>query len=85
MSTITAAEVKQKGVSVFDAAMGETGEVMITVRGKGRYVVMTTEKYGRLREAELAEAVNEARADYQAGRIADDTIKGHLRRLRDEV
>ena len=85
MSTITAAEIKRKGVSAFGTALEETGEAVITVRGKGRYVVMTTDKYDRLRESELAEAVREARADYKAGRIADDTIKGHMRRLRDEV
>ena len=85
MSTITAAEVKRKGVSAFGTALEATGEAIITVRGKGRYVVMTTDKYGKLRESELAEAVREARADYKAGRVADDTIKGHMRRLRNEV
>jgi len=85
MSTITAAEIKKKGVSVFCAALDETGEAVITVRGKGRYVVMTTAQYGKLRELELADAVREARADYKMGRIADDTVKGHMRRLRDEV
>lgn len=85
MSTITAAEVKRRGVSAFGTALKETGEAMITVRGKGCYVVMTADKYGKLRESELAEAVREARADYKAGRIADDSIAGHMRRLRDEV
>ena len=35
----------------------------------------------RLREAELDQAVREARADYAAGRIADDSIEAHLKRL----
>ena len=46
---------------------------------------MTTDTYDKLRESELAEAVREARADYKACRIADDTVKGHIRRLRNEV
>jgi hypothetical protein len=85
MSTITASDIKRKGISAFGAALAETGAATISVRGRGRYVVMTMDKYGKLRESELAEAVREARADYKAGRIADNTIKGHIRRLRDEV
>jgi PHD/YefM family antitoxin component YafN of YafNO toxin-antitoxin module len=85
MSTITAAELKKHGVSALEPAFGEDGEAVITVRGKQRYVVMTMETYDRLRETELAEAVREARADYQAGRIADRSIKGHIKRLSDEV
>jgi len=37
--------------------------------------------YARLREAELDQAVREARADYAAGRIADDSIEAHLKRI----
>jgi PHD/YefM family antitoxin component YafN of YafNO toxin-antitoxin module len=85
MGTITASDIKRRGVSAFGSALKETGEATISVRGKERYVVMTMDQYGKLRESELAEAVREARADYAAGRVADDTIKGHMRRLRDEV
>ena len=85
MSTLTAVELKRRGVSALAPALRENGEAMITVRGKGRYVVMTVEKYGALRELELAEAVREARADYNAGRIADTTIRGHIRRIHPEV
>ena len=33
-------------------------------------------------ESELAQAVREARADYQAGRVDDKSIDGHIKRLR---
>jgi PHD/YefM family antitoxin component YafN of YafNO toxin-antitoxin module len=85
MGAISANELKKRGVSALAPALEEDGEAVITVRGKSRYVVMTIEKYNRVREAELAEAVREARADYKAGRVADDTVEGHMRRLRDEV
>lgn len=81
MSTVTAVELKQRGVSALDPALTENDEVIITVRGKGRYVVMKMETYARLREAELDQAVLEARADYAAGCIADDSIEAHLKRL----
>ena len=85
MSTIAADEIKKRGVSVLKNALSEEGEAVITVRGKSEYVVMTMEKYGALREMELAQAVHEAQADYEAGRILDKSIDDHMRRLDDEV
>ena len=85
MSTLSAAEIKRRGVAAFPAVLRQDGEAVITVHGKNRYVVMTVEKYDALRELELIGAVREARADYHAGRIADTSIKGHIRRIQDEL
>ncbi|OGV68952.1 MAG: hypothetical protein A2283_16930 [Lentisphaerae bacterium RIFOXYA12_FULL_48_11] len=85
MSTLTAAELKRGGVSALTPALDKEGEVIITVHGKARFVVMTAEKYDTLRELELSEAVREARADYNAGRIADNTVTKHLKRITDEI
>ncbi len=82
MSIISAGELKRRGVTAFSPALAEDDEVMITVRGKCQYVVMKADRYARLREAELDRALNEARADYAAGRIADDSVTGHLKRIR---
>jgi len=81
MSTVAAVELKRRGVSALAPALADDDEAIITVRGKSRYVVMRTETYARLREAELDQAVREARADYAAGRIADDSIEAHLKRI----
>jgi len=43
---------------------------------------MKADRYASLREAELDHALHEARADYAAGRIADDSVAGHLKRIR---
>ena len=85
MSTITAAEIKRKGVSALGDLIADEGEAVITVRGKEKYVVMTMDAYNHLREAELVQAVHEAREDYEAGRIADDTVEAHIQRLKNEV
>jgi len=85
MSTITAEEIKRRGVSALAPMLDEEGEAVITVRGKRRYVVMTIQAYNQLRDAELAQAVHETKADFAAGRIADDSIEGHMRRIRNEV
>lgn len=85
MSAIVAGEIKKRGVSAFASALEEDGEAVITVHGKIRYVVMTMEKYSEFRESELTQAVREARADYETGRIADKTVEGHMRRLDNEI
>ena len=85
MSTIAAAEIKKHGVSALAPALEADGEALITVRGQERYVVMTVAKYNDLHEAELAQAVRETRANYEAGRVDDRTIDDHMRRLDNEV
>lgn len=85
MGAVSAAEIKRHGVSILSPALEAEGEAIITVRGKATYVVMTMEKYGEIRESELAHAVREARTDYEDGRIADKTVEDHMRRLDNEV
>ena len=85
MNTITAGDIKRRGISALNETLESQGEAVITVRGKERYVVMTMASYNSLHEAELAQAVRETRADYKAGRITDRSVKGHIRRLADEI
>lgn len=85
MSAVVAGEIKKRGVSALAAALADDEEAIITVRGKSRYVVMTIQKYNELRESELTQAVREARADYEAGRISDTSVEGHMRRLDHDV
>ena len=50
MSSVTANELKTKGISAVESRLENDDEVLISVHGKDRYVVMTLEKYDRLRE-----------------------------------
>lgn len=81
MSTISAVELKRGGVSALEPALAADGEAIITVRGKSKYVVISMDTYARLREADLDQAIREARADYAAGRVADKSIASHMKRL----
>lgn len=40
MNTITANQLKTKGVSVIESKLADERELVITVRGKEKYVVM---------------------------------------------
>ncbi len=85
MNAVVAGDIKKRGVSAFASALEEDDEAVISVRGESRYVVMTMQKYNELRESELCQAVREARADYDAGRIADRSVKDHMQRLDNDV
>jgi hypothetical protein len=83
MTTLTANELKTRGVSAVEEALQQSEELMISVRGQSRYVIMDIEKYNRLRELELAAAVAETKADYAAGRYTTETIAEHLQKVTD--
>jgi len=85
MNAVTANELKIRGISVVEDLLETEEEVIISVRGVDKYVVMGLEKYARIRESELDIAVREARADYEAGRTITESVDDHLKRVIDEI
>lgn len=85
MNSITANELKTRGVSAFEDQLKSAEEVFISVRGQEKYVVMSVEKFAKLREFELSQAVMEARADYEAGRVVRESVDDHLKRVSDAL
>jgi len=81
MSTITANELKTRGVASIDAALKEQDEVTISVRGRERYVVMDMEAYNRLRVCELDAALYQARREIAEGQGIEESVDEHLLRL----
>jgi PHD/YefM family antitoxin component YafN of YafNO toxin-antitoxin module len=82
MKAITANELKTKGVASIDAALAEQEEVIISVRGKERYVVMDMETYNRLRVCELEAALYQAKREIAEGKGIEESVDEHLERLR---
>jgi len=85
MISLKANELKTRGISAVEDLLRTEEEVIISVRGVDKYVVMGLEKYARIRESELDMAVQEARADYEAGRINSESIEEHMNRMTDEL
>lgn len=85
MTAITANDLKKQGVSALDPLLKEESEVVITVRGKGRYVVMDMDAYNHFRECELETALLESRQDLEAGRFAVEGVADHIRRVADAL
>ena len=61
--SISANELKTKGVSIIESNLDDADELIITVRGKERFVVIDMEHYNYLRECELQAALHQAKAD----------------------
>lgn len=80
-NTITANDLKLGGVSALEPILSQGLEAVITVHGKNTYVVLSNEKYNRLRECELAIALSECEADVSAGRYHEDSVEDHLNRI----
>lgn len=78
---ITANELKTKGVTVLDAETSDGSEVIITVRGKSKYVVLPIEKYNYLRECELDTALMETRKDIKNGKFLKESVEKHIKRI----
>lgn len=85
MGALAANDLKTKGISAVEARLKVDEEVVISVRGQDRYVIMDLEKYNKLREYELAMAVQEAKAAVAEGRSVTESVAEHMRRISDDV
>jgi prevent-host-death family protein len=79
--TITANELKTKGVTILNDETADGTEVIITVRGKNKFVVLPIEKYNYLRECELEAALLESKRDIKEGKFIKETVEKHIKRI----
>lgn len=78
MTIITANDLKTKGISDIERILQNAQEVVISVRGKPRYVVMDIAHYEFLRECEIAATWAQAREDVAAGRYRQESADEHM-------
>lgn len=79
--TITANELKTKGVSILRDAASEENEVIITVRGINKFVILPIEKYNYLRECELEAALVDIKKDFKEGNFIKGSVEKHIKRI----
>ena len=81
MTTISANDLKVKGVKAIEEALATQPEAAVSVRGQIKFVVMSSEQYQYLRECELEAALAESKADLEAGRYVKETVAQHVKRI----
>jgi hypothetical protein len=85
MTSITANDLKTKGMSVVEAALQQDGEAVITVRGERKYVVLDFTTYNKLREYQLDIALQEARNDVAKGNYKTEGADKHIQRVLSDI
>ena len=70
--TISANEVKTKGVTLFSNLLEKFDELIINVRGKDKFVVIDIERYKELRANELDLAYIQTMQDIDNGKYKTD-------------
>lgn len=83
MTSITANDLRTKGISVVESALRQYGEAVITVRGERRYVVLDFNAYSKLRGYELDIALREASSDLESGNCNTESVADHMKRVLD--
>ena len=81
MTSISANDLKTKGVSVVENALRSDGEAVITVRGERKYVVLDFNTYNKLREYELDIAIQETKEDMANGNFKVESVAEHMKRI----
>ena len=81
LSSITANELKVNGVSILDQITSEQNEVIITVRGKSKYVVLSMDEYNYLRECELEAALVESQKNLDNSKFYTGAVEEHMSRI----
>ena len=84
MSTISANDLKTRGIAAIEAALAEQPEALVSVRGQERFVIMGLAHYNYLRECELEAALAESSKDIEAGRYIEESAEEHIARLEAE-
>ena len=82
---ISANDLKTKGISVLEGVFEKLDEVLISVRGKNKYVVVDIERYEYLRECEIEQAYRDVKEDIENGNSTEQTAKEHMKELRDAL
>jgi len=83
--TITANDVKTKGVGLFTSLLETFDELIINVRGKNKFVVIEIERYNELRAMELDIAYIQTKEDLKSKKYKTQTAKEHLEELLNEL
>ena len=81
MTSISANDLKTKGIAAIEATLAGQPEAVVSVRGKDRFVVMDLAHYHYLQDCELDAALAQTRADLAAGRFVEESPEEHLRRV----
>ena len=80
--SITANDLKIRGVATIHEALKDQDEAIISVRGQERYVVMDIATYNQLRVYELEAAYYQAQRELAEGQGVEESVDQRMARIR---
>ena len=81
MTTITANELGVDGIALIEAGLKKTSEIVISVEGKNRFVVMDVEHYQQLQDMQQLSLWQASEHDIATGAFHND-LERHLARVK---
>lgn len=83
VNSISANELKTRGVKILEEIGNEEDqkEILVNVRGKTKYAILSIEYYNKLREYELEMALKESLDDIKDGRFTIESADEHLKNI----
>lgn len=78
---ISANTIKTKGISFINKFIKNKNEIIVSVRGKRKYVILPIEEYERIRDLEIEQAIKKAEDDYNSNRYVAESAEEHFKRI----
>jgi len=78
---ISANTIKTKGISFINKFIKNKNEVIVSVRGKKKYVILPIEEYEHIRDLEIEQAIKQAEDDYNNNRYIAESAEEHFKRI----
>ena len=77
---VAANDLKKKGVKLIDELIKKGDDIIISVRGKQKYVIIDIDKYEKLKDSEIELAYIEAMKDFKEKKYHTD-IEAHIKNI----
>ncbi len=77
---VAANDLKKKGVKLIDELIKKGYDIIISVRGKQKYVIVDIDKYEKLKDSEIELAYIEAMKDFKEKNYHTD-IEAHIKNI----
>jgi PHD/YefM family antitoxin component YafN of YafNO toxin-antitoxin module len=77
---VPANDLKKKGVKLIDDLIKKSSEIIISVRGKHKYVIIDVDRYERFKDSEIELAYFEAVKDFKEKKFHTN-IEAHIKNI----
>jgi len=78
---ISANTIKTKGISFINKFIKNKDKVIVSVRGKRKYVILPIEEYEHIRDLEIEQAIKQAEDDYNNNSYIAESAEEHFKRI----